>query len=101
MFLGPEDLGHLISRQAGLITRVAVLAFIMFFQFFYISALIGVRAALTHKRTEFVAYSLLVSHALPFAALENAMHVSWEFARGLCLHTLIVLCLWLTLTCSI
>lgn len=101
VFLGPEDLGLLISRQVSLITRVTVLAFIMFFWFFYISALVGVRAALAHKRAEFVTYSLLASHTLPCATLENATHVSWEFARGLCLRTLIVFCLWLTLICSI
>lgn len=88
-FLGSENVPvDLISRQASLVTRVAVLMFITSLHFYYVSALVGTRAVLSHKRAALMMCSLLVAHALP---LENATGVSWEFAQGLFLCIRIVL----------
>jgi len=85
---------HVLSNVVESVT----LTFVPIFRFFYLSMSGGgFRRLLAKRKLELFFYVLVATHEHPFLALQYATGVSWEYAQGVYMRSMIVVCILLNL----
>lgn len=68
-------------------------AFVLFFRFYYLSISRGFWHMARRRKTELLAYVLLMTHEYPWYVVDYATGISWEYVQGIYQRSLIAWCI--------
>lgn len=70
-------------------------AFVLFFRFYYLSISRGFWHMARRRKTELLAYVLLMTHEYPWYLVDYSTGISWEYVQGIYQRSLIAWCIYL------